>query len=488
MPDKKSSYFGLFRYSVILVLSVLIIIGVIMVSICSEVYKKEKLNNLKETGELFVNCLKDDYDNAGRRFTSSLTKMKRRFEDEYGIKIYVYNADGVDALSENPALNEGDRLKPEQMKRLDKSDFLDIDVYNYSSSEPALLYATQFTLKKNDPDSRTIDAYIPVKTYARFYGPTDQITAFTLKLTLLYILFAALGLAAVAVIQYRRIRTDMKYESELMRICEQYSKSNFTEKLSTDMPGNLKDIATYINVVASNVESSDDTSKTFIANVSHELRTPMTTIGGFVDGILDGTIKKSQQNEYLILVSKEIKRLRILISSMLNMTRFESGTLTPNYRETNLTDLVIQTVLMFEKKIEAKELEVEGLDSEKLVATVDADLMQQVIYNLVENAVKFIDKGGTLSFRFEQEDLTRIIAIRNTGEGLQSNEIQQVFDRFYKTDSSRGKDTTGLGLGLSISRKIVHLHNGHIVVKSVYGEYTEFQIRIPEDPRLNIKV
>ena len=148
----------------------------------------------------------------------------------------------------------------------------------------------------------------------------------------------------------------MNYEGELLRICEQYSKSNFSEKLSTEMPGNLKDIATYINVVASNVESSDDTSKTFIANVSHELRTPMTTIGGFVDGILDGTIKKSQQNEYLVLVSKEIKRLRILISSMLNMTRFESGTLSPNFRETNLTDLVIQTVLMFEKKLPTRQL------------------------------------------------------------------------------------------------------------------------------------
>ena len=185
-----------------------------------------------------------------------------------------------------------------------------------------------------------------------------------------------------------------------------------------------------------------------------------------------------------MLVSKEIKRLRILISSMLNMTRFESGTLTPNFKETNLTDLVIQVVLMFEKKIEDKKLEVEELDSYRLTAVVDADLMQQVIYNLVENAVKFVNVGGTLSFRFEQQDDLCIIGIRNTGEGLKNEEIAQVFDRFYKTDSSRGKDTTGLGLGLSISRKIVHLHRGHIVVKSVYGEYTEFQVQIPRDPRL----
>ena len=165
---------------------------------------------------------------------------------------------------------------------------------------------------------------------------------------------------------------------------------------------------------------------------------------------------------------------------MLNMSRFESGTMRPNFRDTNLTELVIKTVLMFEKRIEEKQLQVEELDSERIIAEVDADLIQQVIYNLVENAVKFVNTGGTLSFRFEKENGICTIGIKNTGEGLKDNEIQQVFDRFYKTDSSRGKDTTGLGLGLSISRKIVHLHNGHIVVKSVYGEYTEFLIQIPE--------
>ena len=165
---------------------------------------------------------------------------------------------------------------------------------------------------------------------------------------------------------------------------------------------------------------------------------------------------------------------------MLNMTKFESGTMMPNFRETNLTDLVIQTVLMFEKKIDEKNIEILGLDSERLIAVADADLMQQVIYNLVENAVKFVNTGGTLTFEFEKVDGMNCFSIKNTGEGLRDNEIQQVFDRFYKTDESRGKDAAGLGLGLAISRKIVHLHKGHIIVKSVYGEYTKFIIQIPD--------
>ena len=106
-------------------------------------------------------------------------------------------------------------------------------------------------------------------------------------------------------------------------------------------------------------------------------------------------------------------------------------------------------------------------------------LIEQVIYNLTENAVKFVNEGGIISFGFRKNENDCFISIKNTGEGLTDTEISQVFDRFYKTDSSRGKDTTGLGLGLSISRKIIQLHNGQITVKSVYGEYTEFIIKLP---------
>ena len=142
-------------------------------------------------------------------------------------------------------------------------------------------------------------------------------------------------------------------------------------------------------------------------------------------------------------------------------------------------DTVISTVLMFEKKIEDKQLEIEGLDSDRLMAVADKDLIQQVFYNLIENAIKFVNERGVITFSFNEADKFCYVSIKNTGEGLENDELSQVFDRFYKTDSSRGKDTTGLGLGLSISRKIIHLHNGHIIVKSVKGEYTEFIIKIP---------
>ena len=474
MDSQKSTYYRISRYTLFLIIFVAVISGIVTVSFASYAFRKEKLKELKSTGDLFINCIKDEYKKDGTVITDDILAFQRNIKELHGFMLNVYDKEGKCLISET---EKSSSLDKKFMKIIDDDVYLHLNTAVISSNEPYLLYGSKILLK--DGVSQPSAAYVLV------YGDVDDIDIFSLKIALIYVIVASVGVFSAYFIIRNKIRKYSEYENEFHEICEKYAKGDFSEKIATDKPEMLRDIAEHINSLAADVETSEETSKTFIANVSHELRTPMTTIGGFVDGILDGTIKKSKQTEYLVLVSKEIQRLRMLISSMLNMTKFESGTLTPNFRETNLTDLVIQIVLMFEKKIEDKHLQLEELDSSRLMAVVDADLMQQVIYNLVENAVKFVNDGGTLSFTFEKKDGICTVGVRNTGEGLKNSEIQQVFDRFYKTDSSRGKDTTGLGLGLSISRKIVHLHNGNIVVKSVYGQYTEFQIQIPEDPRQN---
>jgi signal transduction histidine kinase len=481
LKNKKSSYEKLFLFLVFIILSINILLGVIIITASSAFYKSNKLDELQSIGDLFISCVKKDYLTTLDTRSDTTKNLHEEFSREYHLMIYLYDENGNCVLSDadykddpKKVVKNSDRLSESELKKLDSSDYLALETKNISANEPYMLYGTCFFLKGNNE-------VIPTRMYAKIYSKSNNINSFSLKIALVYTMFCILSISAQLLIIRFRLNKLAAYENEFRRITEQFAKRDFSENIPNDVPYTMPEIADYVNAVAADVAKSEETSKTFIANVSHELRTPITTIGGFVDGILDGTVPKSRQNEYLVLVSKEIKRLRILISSMLNMSRFETGTLRPNFRDVNLTDIVIQTVLMFEKKIEDKNLEVEGLGSERMTAEVDPDLIQQVIYNLVENAVKFINTGGTLSFRFEHSFTgTCIIGIKNTGEGLKNDEISQVFDRFYKTDSSRGKDTTGLGLGLAISRKIVHLHHGHIVVKSVYGEYTEFQIQIPE--------
>lgn len=469
MNVRDSNYYRLFRYTMIIILLVITIVGIIIISVCSKLFENSKLRDLRNVGNFYINCVSSEYISDNDNYIEYSDNLRKNLMDNHNLRICMYDMDGKCIVSDcenNETLDESLRIRIAY-----NVEVLELRSSSLSNNKPYLLFGTQFAIRNKN-------------LYLLVYGDTDNIDDFTIKITLSYIVLALVSLLICYFLIKKRIQRHIEFESDFLRIIEKYTKGDFSEKLSTDLSPNLRHISECVNILASNFEKSEEISKTFIANVSHELRTPMTTIGGFVDGILDGTIKKSKQQEYLILVSQEIQRLRILITSMLNMSRFESGTMSPNFRETNITDLVIKVVLMFEKKIEDKHLEIEELDSSRLTAIVDPDLMQQVVYNLVENAVKFVNEGGKLSFSFDKKDNICIIGIRNTGEGLKDSEIQQVFNRFYKTDSSRGKDKTGLGLGLSISRKIVHLHNGHIVVKSVYGEYTEFQIQIPENPTI----
>ncbi len=470
MNIKNSSYYKFYKYTLFILASAVVLIGALMIVVSTGLYKNEKMNNIETVGELFISGIKSEYAEEGSMYSSHITNLHKRYINNYGIELNLYDENGNCILSGDE--QSFDMLSSDMMKELDNNDYLDVNSHNVSMEAPNIVYGSRFLVKYGDNT--------PQYYYLTAYGNITGINTFTLKMLIIFFIVGAVCIYLCHFFMKKGIIKYAKGEAEFVRVSEKYSKGDFSEKIDMNLSGSIYEAAKYVNALAVNMEKSDDTSKTFIANVSHELRTPITTIGGFVDGILDGTIPKSRQQEYLFLVSKEIKRLRILISSMLNMTRFESGTLKPNFVETNLTDLVIQIVFMFEKKINDKNLEIEGLDSDRLTAVVDADLIQQVIYNLVENAVKFVNDGGTISFSFMKKDGMCSVGIKNTGEGLKNDEIQQVFDRFYKTDSSRGKDTSGLGLGLSISRKIVHLHNGHIVVKSVAGEYTEFSVELPE--------
>ena len=266
---------------------------------------------------------------------------------------------------------------------------------------------------------------------------------------------------------------------EMTLAAKRFGEGDFSEKVNISDQNEMGYLANTLNDMASSLEAIEENRKSFISNVSHELRTPMTTIGGFVDGILDGTIPESQHKQYLRTVSEEINRLARLVRSMLNISKYEAGELELQTEVFDLTSLTIRTVLLFEKRIEAKHIDIRGLDAGRFFVNADEDLAQQVIYNLTENAVKFVDEGGYISYDFRKDDKFVYAVIRNSGEGLKKNEINKVFDRFYKTDESRGKDKTGVGLGLSIVRSIIKLHNGSILVRSKPGEYTEFEFSLP---------
>lgn len=391
------------------------------------------------------------------------------FNKSYDIQFSVYNSDGLCIVCYDE--QRGNYISYDTMKRLDETFYLDFESKEVSEYEPSICYGNKFYVKYSNDETE--------KYYLMAYVSGDCINTFSQGLLIVFIIvFIAVFIITAFIFSITAKNAD-KPVLEIEKITQKYAKGDFSERFSKTNNPEFNNIYGSLNKMADFIATYENTSKNFIANVSHELRTPITTIGGFIDGILDGVIPKSKHYQYLKIVSQEITRLRILISSMLNMTKFESGTMKPNFKETNVTELLIKTVFMFEQKIENKKVDIQGLDAERLIIVADSDLIEQVIYNLIENAVKFVNENGIISFDLRRNENDAFISIKNTGEGLKDSEISQVFDRFYKTDSSRGKDKTGLGIGLSISRKIVRLHNGQITVKSVHGEYTEFIIKLP---------
>lgn len=270
--------------------------------------------------------------------------------------------------------------------------------------------------------------------------------------------------------------------TEIAEVSKKLGAGDFSVTLPEYSATEFRQLSAAFNEMAANLKSYDTMRNSFLANVSHELRTPMTSIGGFVDGILDGTIPKEQEKYYLRIISSEVNRLTRLVKSMLNLAKIEAGELKPERREFSVIEPVLDTLLTFESGIEAKNIDIRGLDVDRVNIFADSDLIHQVLYNLIENAIKFVDENGYIEFNFSSDEDKTSVSIKNSGEGLSEDELPLVFDRFYKADRSRGLDAKGLGLGLNIARSIVELHGGKIMVKSVKGEYTELIFTLPNRP------
>ena len=214
-------------------------------------------------------------------------------------------------------------------------------------------------------------------------------------------MFCTLLLIAGVLIFYQVWRGNSQLE-QLEAALQRYAQGNYSQPIPVEQytSSNLELIAALSAQIGSQSGRAEESSRQFVSNVSHELRTPMTIISGFVEGILDGTVPKNKRMEYLSIVSQEVQRLKMLVTSMLNLTKFDAGTIQLNYRMFILNDTAFRTILMFENRLEKRHISVEGLDGEPVRVCADPDLIGQVVYNLVENAVKFVNDGGTISFTF----------------------------------------------------------------------------------------
>lgn len=266
---------------------------------------------------------------------------------------------------------------------------------------------------------------------------------------------------------------------QMSQAANEFAKGKFDKLLEVTSEDEIGELSIALNNMAIDLSKAENTRSSFIANVSHDLKTPMTTIAGFIDGILDGTIPKEKEDYYLKIVADEVRRLSRMVKGLLDVARFEENKVVVNYTKFDICAMVGTVLIGFEQKIKEKNIYVEVYFKEpEMFVYADYDMIFQVVYNLIDNAVKFANKDGIITAKVEYEGKKVRCHIRNTGEGIAQKDIGMIFERFYKTDSSRGLDKQGVGLGLYLVRSIISAHKETIDVDSMQGEYCEFSFTL----------
>ena len=308
---------------------------------------------------------------------------------------------------------------------------------------------------------------------------SSEMLAFN-RLSQMYLIIAIIVVVLAVMVAWYFIRRHSKPLRDMAKAAWNFGHGKLDARVRVDKGTSkeVEELAVAFNSMAASLQLSENQRQAFVENVSHELKTPMTTISGFVDGILDGTIPEDKQDYYLTMVSNETKRLSRLVRSMLDISRLQdTGSLLRT--RFDMVEAAGQVLITFEQKINAKALEVD-VDFPELPVYTNAapDAITQVIYNLVDNGVKFCPYGGKFGMKLKIAGQKLYFTVYNSGETIPPNELPLVFERFHKVDKSRSENRDSWGLGLYIVKTIICSHGENISVSSKDG-ITEFTFTLP---------
>lgn len=244
------------------------------------------------------------------------------------------------------------------------------------------------------------------------------------------------------------------------------ANGNFSKRIYVNTRDEVGQLAKSFNKMAEELSSTDTMRKDFVANVSHELRSPLTSITGFVQGMLDGTIPESEYKKYLEIVLAESQRLSRLTKEMLDLTRIESGNMPLNKTVFDINELIRRVIITKENALENKQLDLDiAFKEEKINVYADQGGIEQVLVNLLDNAIKFTPQGGQISLSSCIKEGKAVIAVKDTGSGIKADILPHIWERFYTENKSR-TGSKGVGLGLSIVKRIMVQHGQDITAQS----------------------
>jgi len=331
------------------------------------------------------------------------------------------------------------------------------------------MLAVGYPIKYNNVVEGGVLVSMPIPTISK--AKMEIIKIFIWNVLIVFVLAAIL----VYIISKKISKPILKLNDAAKSIAE----GNFKKRVEIDDITEIGELGESFNYMAESIEQFENTRNSFIANITHDLRTPMTTITGFVQGILDGTIPKEKHEWYLSIVLDESKRLSRIVTDLLDISKLEQGSFNLELKDFDLNELVRINIIKFEKKITDKNIQLSvEFERDGLLVNADKDAMSRVLTNLFDNAIKFTNERGFIDICVGTKNGRAYVSVQNSGIGIDEDELNHIFDRFYKTDKSRSLDKNGAGLGLYIVKSIVQAHGERVWAESNKGEFARFSFTL----------
>ena len=262
---------------------------------------------------------------------------------------------------------------------------------------------------------------------------------------------------------------------QIIKGASEYANGDLAYRIPIKSEDEMGYLAKTLNYMADKINQNGEYQRTFIANVSHDFRSPLTSIKGYVEAILDGTIPPEMQDKYLNIISHEADRLEKLTRGLLVLNDLDERKRMMNIHRFDINDVIKNTANTFEGTCSKRNITLELLLSgRELFVEADLEQIQQVLYNLLDNAIKFSNDNSSINIETSVKNDHVFVSVKDHGVGIPKESLSKVWDRFYKSDASRGKDRKGTGLGLSIVKEIIKAHDQNINVISTEGVGTEF--------------
>lgn len=474
MKSKRRLYLKfIIAYVCFAVLSFLVVV-LITQPVTQDFLVKQKAAELFKEANLISNTYAE-YFYDDEISTADVTKQINAFGNFSTQKIWIINVDGEIIYDSDDTTWKTDhnRMVPGfNGSDLTKNYYTKGDFYGqFNSDYISVLYPITYNY--------SLRGYVVIHT--AFDKIQEQCSDIVL------IILATVAIIFVISTSILLVFTDIVYIPlrKITRATEAFAEGDFKYPIDVNKDDEMGYLASSLTYMGDKLSHFEDDQKKFIANVSHDFRSPLTSMKGYLVAMVDGTIPPEQHEKYLNIVMKETERLTKLTNNLLTLNNLNIKGMNLDISEFDINRTIKDSVATFEGTCKEKHIRIQlVLTGEMLFVSADMSKIQQVLYNLIDNAIKFSKPNSTIKVETNLKNETVFVSVKDSGIGIPKENLKQIFDRFYKTDLSRGKDKKGTGLGLSIVKEIINAHHENINVISTVDVGTEFIFTLPKSKKI----